>query len=696
MSTQVVQKILEKIASGEAKLDVCHMSKYIRNVKNINKKSASPTIVAFGDLLVEALGERGEIGVALKIFLDTSEKPMLGLKYEISVYKYIVDQILSKGYSPNFIPYLGFGRCSYSQIKDLFPDPSEVEYIDKYMNEFLAHPEISVNMLVTGRPTRPVKVVSFADILRSNATDRNMAQIMLQIFYSLYIMGKFRLVHNDLHYRNVLVAVYPKRMKMSFVIGEKSWFVKTRFIPLFFDWDFAYAEPLGDNPKLDSRCKDTNMCNRYGAKFDIYTLLCYTEGSYMPYKFPVFHEFVRNAYHTPSFNLQENEETFTIPKEEAEAVVSQFKPDFSNVYKMSRFQLVTLAPSLDGRLPKKITSIMFSLDKYGDEITVFKGFNCRPTVFDSTIPTPEEVLFRVGDWMETPGAVTNYFRRFETKEVVTGDDVSVYRAPESVGHISSKIYMDPSIRSTREKIQGRPRFPPHRSVSAYVAKSSVARGRELYPVRIALSRPLLSENINIKEKAITMRLAIHELMINLIMNVAKFPLPNRKFLYDIYFNAMAIMDLIMSDMPGIGFLELSKYATIVLLISARIYTDVKQQNLDTAVAIIGVSDKETVKAIKNDIFKRYPEPLYGTIYTYIKHKYRAKGISIKDLILSVWNMSVYKMENADIAAQRYIKDPKSFTNQLTGVAEMQYTNNAKRLEDNFRKWEMFGIASSYT
>ena len=122
MTSEVVRKIIKRIANNEVKFNVCHLSRlgYFLGSKTLKEKnSASPTVIVFGKLIINSLKPENDVDVSLKIFPERNSRYHASLLYEVEVYRYVIEEILSKQYSPNFVPYLGFSRCLPTQTSRL-------------------------------------------------------------------------------------------------------------------------------------------------------------------------------------------------------------------------------------------------------------------------------------------------------------------------------------------------------------------------------------------------------------------------------------------------------------------------------------------------------------------------------------------------------------------------------------------------
>lgn len=295
MTAEGIDEILKKVTTGQLSLNVCKVFPYLHNTNILKKDSASPSEIMFGKLVIDSMKLNTE--VSLKIFLDINssnpnyQQDIQGIKYEARVYGDIINAILVKNQSPNFIGLLGYGECNYfqtnkddkkfNQLKgDLYKKASKwglEDYQDEKggsMSNQLSK-EKKLGILITNKPKG--ELFTLTELYERNISHKSKIIILFQIIYSLAVMQQYRLVHNDLHPGNILVSVLDQEVEYVYVYKGKVFKIKTRYIPYLFDWDLAYSDFLGDNPKIESDyfCKDMNICNRFSKKMDIYILLCY-------------------------------------------------------------------------------------------------------------------------------------------------------------------------------------------------------------------------------------------------------------------------------------------------------------------------------------------------------------------------------------------------------------------------------------
>jgi len=225
---------------------------------------------------------------------SSSNYNSIGLKYEKRVYEYITDNIILKRHSPNFIPLLGFLTCELGTIikgfnigrfKNLHYEKS-LHY--KAVGENF--PQIPVNLMITGSSaTNGGEMMSMRDCLaeldkalkpKTHIANESLLKdsfynILFQCIYSLAVMEFFGIVHNDLHFDNILVHKHTTNFILNFMTPTSEVTLMTNCIPKFFDWNLAYVKALGNNLTLNAEGHlFLHQINKARTKQDFYQFLC--------------------------------------------------------------------------------------------------------------------------------------------------------------------------------------------------------------------------------------------------------------------------------------------------------------------------------------------------------------------------------------------------------------------------------------
>jgi len=360
--------LLKNIAENKIDFDVCNISpdshsivKLMSKAESIEKTSSSPSEVLFGKLIADTIDQTFELPVSIKIFLNNDNPDVLGLKYEAQVYYEILNEIINKNYSPNFVSFVGYGCCSASSIENIV-NPGNVN-LKKFAQNgaCITITEKVGNGTYFGLPG--MYPVSTLHEIISRITSTDKAQIMFQIIYALEVLQRYKIVHNDLHTNNILVVHFPDPIRMSFQVGERYFVINTKYVPYLFDWDLSYAESLGDNQKLVGNFEAMNIRNKFDQKTDLYTLFC------------TIKEFAKGTlgkgarYNQPVTAMKEKNLQMPLTEEEAKKIMEfELYADYKEpVWKFTGNQIREIIP---GKFPDDITNIMVTITRGRDYFIV--------------------------------------------------------------------------------------------------------------------------------------------------------------------------------------------------------------------------------------------------------------------------------------------------------------------------------------
>ena len=428
--SRFMTSMIKGISERKIPINVCELNKQLKDSKLLPKESASPSEVIFAKLLLDQItGNRRLIPVALKMWLNIPEniakrahdiqdivKDTYGLDYEVKVYRQIINKILTENYSPNFISYVGYGNCSmYNKNNELhissFLSGAQVNNIKKgfdnaYIPGIWKNRDVGVSMLLLEKveargPTMTLH--SFIRNMDEKTEQTEYPKVLFQIVYSLAVMAKFKLVHNDLHSDNILVVDHIDPVASVFKVGKHKFLIKSRYVPYIFDWDFAYSPLLGDNGKIkddEYYCGKLNLCNSFDPRFDIYTLFCIIQ----------FRDIVSKTYDVQTTRTKEgyvpvnnrhrqmfiDRKGYPISRKEQEALLRLPNHYLRGHYKLSRAQIneVFERKTINDYLPK-VSHVLLEVylnNRGNPEIIIQKGTLCRPTAFSDDMPTARELL----------------------------------------------------------------------------------------------------------------------------------------------------------------------------------------------------------------------------------------------------------------------------------------------------------------
>lgn len=470
--------ILALMEKGQIPFDYCSFLDEDRtDISSLNyfseKKSASDTLVFFMTVLSKL---RLPTALAMKMFIGwdevpekdriefitknkTSANPLIkntvemfervrytyGLEYEAKVYRYITENILFKGESINFIPFVGKASCSLAEISrkvhmsDL--DTGEKAKLLPFLNNPLKYfPDLKLKMFVTGSVENKKNLIKLHDLMENSSLSlAEINSIIVQLLHALLVMQRHKIMHNDVHFGNIFVEkVYPLR-DVSLKLDDKTTIsFKTKYIPKIYDWDRSFCEALGENPVLKSeKYLNMNIHESFRKSQDYYHMVCgflsretikndtsiytifseilpkhgftywYTEEDEKDYKFFIPPKRVQQLQDYVSENnlktyFSKGKTYYNIPKD----IFEKF------VILPARIQ-IDFTPAMKARFDVADT-IYFSLKD--NEGTLYAGFHCMP-IYDipDTLLYPLETLFSDAKLFD---ALTKNLKNFEVKEEV--------------------------------------------------------------------------------------------------------------------------------------------------------------------------------------------------------------------------------------------------------------------------------------
>lgn len=467
MNLATAKEVLEGIARGEYKIDLC-MSNYnmyqceLSVLKFLPKETSSPSVQIFSELVLKTIKGSKDLPVFLKLFPQKSAKAqdqidLDGLKYEIEVYKKIVDRIILQDISPNFIAYIA-SACCYDKPSFLSRGQLQTLSLDFRRDHCVLITERAGNGKQFGFDSI-LRVDSLKNVydklLRDNINRVDIGPLLFQIYNALEVMHRFRINHNDLHTGNILVMELPKKISLGFEVDSVLYKIQTKYIPYIFDWDIGYCELLGDNPKI-SGYQFIDYTNQYTPRRDLYILLCYLNNNEK--ELGIRSGFI-NIDLFPIVFDKERRESFPITPVQVKTIRSYipvyFQENGNPVYKLGKRQAEEIFGKKIGRQnTKNLNTITIEITKdnngqyYAGLVT---GFECRPTSMHSLFPTPLKLLEKMD--------------RFKVDSIKPNSVHKIYKMPKP--DVSRRIYIDKTLqRAGRHKLltQGvKPRFSPTKS-----------------------------------------------------------------------------------------------------------------------------------------------------------------------------------------------------------------------------------------
>ena len=200
------------------------------------------------------------------------------LNYEANVYEYITKNIILRNISPNFIPILVKNKCSIPNILESLtahtPFPEKEVLIRKLQSLTRFFPKLELNFIMTGSAGRMNSFYNMFNTLSIQDIPTN-CSVIFQYLYALYVMGEYKIQHNDNHSGNVMVQRLDSPVTLDITIGSFRVKFTTWFIVKFFDWDRAYVEGLGRNDICDTPgMMSQRRINKFIPNRDFYLFLC--------------------------------------------------------------------------------------------------------------------------------------------------------------------------------------------------------------------------------------------------------------------------------------------------------------------------------------------------------------------------------------------------------------------------------------
>ena len=366
-----------------------------------------------------------------------------GLDYEAKVYQYITENILFKGESINFIPFVAKASCNLDEINRKVRMSNlvveEKEKLLPFLSDPLRYfPDLKLKMFVTGSVEDSKNLIELHDLMKDRTLSMfELNSIVIQLLHALLVMQKHRLMHNDIHFGNILVErVYPHR-EISLKLDDKTTIsFKTRYIPKIFDWDRSFCEALGENPVLKSeKYLSLNIHESFRKSQDYYHMVCGFLTRDSVKNDTNIHNFFKNIIPNYEFKYWYTEEeeknfNFFIPPQRVQLLKEYVSENnittsdhqgkiFYNIPK-DIFEKLVLSPA---RIHSDFTPEMLARYDVSEKIyfsvkdnegTIFASFHCMP-IYDvpDTLLYPLEKLFSDPKLFES---LTQHLKDFELKE----------------------------------------------------------------------------------------------------------------------------------------------------------------------------------------------------------------------------------------------------------------------------------------
>lgn len=368
------------------------------------------------------------------------------LEYESRIYQFITDNIILRDVSPNFIPILVNHSCSIGSIiesltkfkerfaKDVHINFEKFDVLFKKLEHINLVFRVYANMrfIMTGSAPNVMTMTDFCALLNGDQNSPLFIQklkrdimtnglvgtfrideykaILFQFFYIFYVLYRYRIVHNDNHFQNILIQVLDAPVTFEFNIHGKVVSFSTQYVVKIFDWDRAYreGEPMSNDVIKNKGLANAHLIARFVPNRDFIQFLCDAK------KINVFNVLLNKL--VPSFSAMK----FANAKPEitiAGVVNQEFKewvvahPD--NIFTADGFQYVTISrEELEKMQTLNLQAIKSAVDDKFDKVDFYKGvrlFYFRIENDDLVLttgwkcsPTIDELAYNVEDYFTTP------------------------------------------------------------------------------------------------------------------------------------------------------------------------------------------------------------------------------------------------------------------------------------------------------
>ena len=231
----------------ELKLDACTLApKFEGKDARVYLEKRLARIDEQSDLEIGALiytnkkNQLRSIPIVAKIISHKkSPTSILSLNYEQDTYQYISQNILAKNIAPNFIGYVGKGKCQ------------------------------DASMLLTqfnGKQT-------LTEFLNSNKDDETVCSILFQCSYICLTLEHFRIQHNNINTDNIRVETLSKPVALCYAINDQRYVVNTNHVVYIHNWGLAYCESLGINGSIPNSYRACFVDNQMIHKRDFCNIM---------------------------------------------------------------------------------------------------------------------------------------------------------------------------------------------------------------------------------------------------------------------------------------------------------------------------------------------------------------------------------------------------------------------------------------
>ena len=269
------------VLENKLEVNICDLAPKVNNqdaniyitkqLQVLGKNSASRTETAAGTLVYKDQQEKHFIQIIIKFFFDNRFQvgtvEVMSLMFEQWMYNYIRDNILVTRMCPNFIGYIGQGKCDQEQIEKI----TSLENLrEKY--PYAGNSQVGVWM------TQYIGQLTLTDFLNHHRlTAEHVARTMFQVMYICLTLEHFGIMHNDSHLDNFRVELLDRHVTLCYTINGQKFIITTSHIVYLYDWDLSSCEE-NINPKLTNYFEAYFTSNKFIYKRDfVYALSSITQ-----------------------------------------------------------------------------------------------------------------------------------------------------------------------------------------------------------------------------------------------------------------------------------------------------------------------------------------------------------------------------------------------------------------------------------
>lgn len=450
-------------------IDICNISKYVKGVKGIKgintSSSTDKWIISF---------KNTDTGGFLKIFLnycivgyDNPQPCMympcldenlcqyntlstLSLRYELNIYKKVIDPILNFNISPNFIKPISNGYCDFKTLLDILISSGMSvgeanKKLKRNISNILSHAKYKSTKKKSSTGKIDLKQFKFGIIMNEAINPKNtitLSQLLMkwknitkhmpsfmgilfQVFCACKVMSLSKLVHNDLHLGNIYVKKLNKPEIITYIFSNefgdvvKYTLLNQMYKIFIYDFDRSWCERLGKNLFIENKCKKVSQCNFFIENKDIIKVLCYITKRYAniptPKGFVPFitdNKYLQNYWYNiytcckKCFLRDSNQITVPINKYKQSFSSIKIIQNFAQYMKSNNFNLEINSPKLITKENKVYTALDSYFNHDGSIINFRK--NIFKKVLERLNNDIPKIIIKMEEYLNSGNRKNNY------------------------------------------------------------------------------------------------------------------------------------------------------------------------------------------------------------------------------------------------------------------------------------------------